>query len=449
MNSYFQKSTSAAPLAVFRIVFGLLLFGSVVRFWSKGWIYDLYIKPKYFFSFYGFEFVKPLGEYTYFIFALCAISALMVALGYYYRVASISLFAAFTYIELIDKSTYLNHYYFISMISLLLIFLPAHANFSIDAYRNKQLNADKIPQWSIDVLKLFVCLIYFFAGLAKINSDWLLEARPLRIWLPAKNDTPVIGFLFNYVWVAYVLSWVGCIYDLCIPFFLLKRSTRVFAYGAVVFFHLLTALLFPIGMFPYIMIATALIFFSATFHEKIIRTVGSRINVSGDLLQPNKVYQFTPFSSRCVMAVFAVFFSIQIALPLRYMVYPGELFWTEEGYRFSWRVMLMEKAGYAQFIVKDSKGRHIVVDNTAFLTPLQEKMMSTQPDMILQYAHVLRDHYSSQGFQNPRVYVDSYVGLNGRLGKPMINPRTDLSKQTESLSHKSWILTFNDEIEGL
>ena len=111
--------------------------------------------------------------------------------------------------------------------------------------------------------------------------------------------------------------------------------------------------------------------------------------------------------------------------------------------------MLMEKAGYAQFTVNDAAGKHIVVDNTQFLTPLQEKMMSTQPDMILQYAHILKDYYEKQGFQSAEVYVDSYVALNGRLGKPLIDPHTDLAKQKESFDNKPWVLTFNDEIKGL
>jgi len=449
VNNYFQKLTSAAPLAIFRIVFGLLIFGSIVRFWAKGWIHDLYIKPTHFFPFYGFEFVQPIGEYTYLLFAICGLSALMVAVGYYYRVATISLFVSFTYIELIDKSTYLNHYYFVSMICLLLIFLPAHVRFSGDAFRKKDLNANRIPRWTLDALKLFVCLIYIFAGLAKVNSDWLLEAQPLRIWLPAKNDIPLIGPLFNLVWVAYAFSWMGCIYDLTIPFLLLKNSTRIFAYLAVVTFHLLTALLFPIGMFPYIMIATALIFFSAEFHERIITTLGYWLNISKEFLTPKSTYQYTGLVSKSLISLFIVFFVIQVTLPFRYLLYPGELFWTEEGYRFSWRVMLMEKAGYAQFLVKSADGKQLMVDNKEFLTPLQEKTMSTQPDMILQYAHMLRDYYLLQGYRDVQVYVDSYVGLNGRLGKPLIDPLTDLAKQHDSFDHKPWILTFNDEIKGL
>lgn len=86
----------------------------------------------------------------------------------------------------------------------------------------------------------------------------------------------------------------------------------------------------------------------------------------------------------------------------------------------SWRVMLMEKAGSAEFTIIDSHGKKVIVDNKEFLTPLQEKMMATQPDMILQYAHILHDHYAKHGLESPQVYVDSYVALNGRLGKPLI-----------------------------
>lgn len=449
MKNYFQKTTSAAPLAVFRIALGLLLFGSIIRFWAKGWITDLYVTPKYFFPFYGFEFVKPLGEYTFILFAFCAVCALCVAIGFYYRIAITGLFLSFTYIELIDKSTYLNHYYFISMVCLMMIFLPAHAYFSVDAWRNKNLSGDSIPRWCLDVLKVFVCMVYLYAGLAKVNSDWLLNALPLRIWLPAQNDLPVIGSLFNHLWVAYAFSWLGCIYDLSIPFLLLNRRTRNFAYLAVVTFHALTAILFPIGMFPYIMMATALIFFSSSFHAAILARIGTWLRIGKEILAPKKVYRLPALWSKVIPAGFGVFLLIQLLFPFRYVLYPGELFWTEEGYRFSWRVMLMEKAGYAQFTVRDANGKQDVIDNREFLTPLQEKMMATQPDMLLQYAHILSDHYEARGFKSPQVYVDSYVTVNGRVGQPLVHSMTDLSTKKESFNHKPWILPFGHEIKGI
>lgn len=443
-NQYFEKQTPIAPLAFFRVCFGLMLFLSMLRFWSNGWIQSLYIDPLFHFSFYGFEFVKPLGNATYLLFIICGISALLVMLGYFYRLGSAILFLSFTYIELMDQATYLNHYYFISLISLLLIFLPANRQFSLDVYRNKKEALQTIPQWNIDALKLMMGIVYVYAGLAKVNSDWLLNALPLKIWLPARNDMPIIGTLFNNEWVAYAFSWIGCIYDLSIPFLLLKNKTRPYAYLAVIIFHILTALLFPIGMFPHIMIVAALIFFPAPFHQKIIEQLSIVLR-----LKTKPIIQATKApNSKIIYRLFLLFFCFQLLFPFRYLAYPGELFWTEQGYRFSWRVMLMEKAGYAQFTIKDKSPQQYVVNNSDFLTPLQEKMMATQPDMLLQYAQFLKEHFNHNGFNNAEVYVDSYVALNGRLGKPMVAASTNLSLQKESFQPKSWILPFNAEIKG-
>lgn len=449
MNSYFLRPAHAAPLAVYRIAIGIMLFVSIVRFWGKGWIGELYIKPLHFFSFYGFEFIKPLGNYTYLLFFICAVASLLVALGLYYRLASVVLFCSFTYIELMDRSTYLNHYYFMSLVLFMLIFLPANRYFSVDAWRNPSLLADQIPKWCIDLLKLIIVILYFYAGLAKINSDWLLQALPLKIWLPSRNDVPVIGWLFDYPVSAFVFSWFGFVYDLSIGFLLWYKKTRLFAYITVVIFHGLTAILFPIGMFPYVMIVAALIFFSADFHLSLIKFLNKAFKIGGEeFVYPHTKFTYKPIVQKVLVGGFSIFFALQLLLPFRYLLYPGELFWTEEGYRFSWRVMLMEKAGYAQFTIKDATGKFAVANNNEFLTVLQEKMMSTQPDMILQYAHILRDHYARLGFRSPQVYVDSYVALNGRSGKVFINPDTDLAKIKESFEAKSWILPLNDEIKG-
>ncbi|MEJ1237736.1 HTTM domain-containing protein [Chryseolinea sp. T2] len=452
MTSYFQRNTSAAPLAVFRVILGSMLFVSIVRFWLNGWIESVYVRPKYHFSFYCFEFIKPLGGYTYLIFAICGLAALLVMLGLYYKAAIVTLFLSFTYIELIDKSTYLNHYYFISMICMMMIFLPANVYFSLDARRNHNIKCDAVPSWTVDVIRGFVAIVYVYAGLAKINSDWLLHAQPLRIWLPSRNDMFLIGPLFNKVWVAFAFSWMGCLYDLSIPLLLSFRVSRLPAFCAVVIFHLLTAWLFPIGMFPYIMIGTSLIFFPASFHERLISSIRgwfSRIGLNTFQSIPGRAFQVSKFKNLGAATFFSLFFIVQIILPWRYLVYPDELFWTEEGYRFSWRVMLMEKAGHAEFTVRDVNGYFENVNNNDFLTPLQEKMMAAQPDMLLQYAHILEDHYKKKGFVSPQVYVDSYVTLNGRLGRPMISPTTDLAKLRDNLQHKYWILPFNDEIKGL
>ena len=202
-------------------------------------------------------------------------------------------------------------------------------------------------------------------------------------------------------------------------------------------------------MFPYIMIGISLIFFSGDFHKQVIRKLESLFRIRSSGVPAEKVYAYPATVRPIVLSFFMIFFLVQFILPIRYTLYPDELFWTEEGYRFSWRVMLMEKAGYAEFVVKDDAGNRINIDNSQFLTPLQEKMMATQPDMILQYAHILRDHYRQHGLINPQVYVDSYVTLNGRLGKSLIDPSVNLAEQTESFRHKKWILPSHHEISGL
>ncbi len=448
--SYFNRTTEAAPLAVFRILFGLMMFVSILRFWWNGWIEKLYILPEFSFSYYGFEWVKPPGDFTYVIFIICGASAVFMALGYKYRMAIITFFLSFTYIELMDKTTYLNHYYFISILSFLLIFLPAHAYFSVDARKNNKIAFQKIPRWGIDSIKLLLALVYFYAGLAKINSDWLLKAMPLKIWLPSKYDLPFLGDLLQKEWVHYAFSWSGMFYDLLIPFLLFYRRTRTFAFVLVVIFHVMTRVLFPIGMFPYIMIVSALIFFDPELHHKILDKFSRLFGIAKTWFDNGKEMILLPGRKKLTLGVLSIFFVIQLLFPWRYLLYPGELFWTEEGFRFSWRVMLIEKAGYAQFKIVDGEtGRRFYVDNSDFLTPFQEKQMATQPDFILQYAHYLADHFEKDGHENIEVYVESYVALNGRKSTPYIDPNVNLLEQKDNFKNKTFILPFHDEIKGL
>ena len=451
LNTYLNKTTDVSPLVIFRIGFGIMMCYGMIRFWLKGWIETIYIQPDFHFSYYGFEWIKPLGSYTYILFIICGLAAIFIALGFKYRIAIIIFFLSFTYIELMDKTTYLNHYYFISMMSFLMIFLPLNASFSIDAYFKKK-SYRLVPNWTIDAIKVMLTIVYLYAGLAKINSDWLLKAMPLKIWLPSKYDLPLLGEnLMQQDWFHYAMSWSGMLYDLLIPFLLLYKRTRIFAFILVVFFHVFTRVLFPIGMFPYVMIISTLIFFDSNFHKKIISVLRMTIHRLLKLKNEIVINEVYPLVNRKIsLTIVFLFLSVQLLFPFRYLTYPGELFWTEEGYRFSWRVMLIEKTGYTNFKIVDSEtNNYFYVDNQDFLTPLQEKQMSFQPDFILEYAHYLGDHFKKQGHKNIQVFAESYVALNGRLSQPFIDKSIDLYKEKESWKHKNWILPLNDEIKGL
>ena len=452
LKTYFKTSTAAEPMAVFRIGFGVMMLLSVIRFWSRGWIETLYIEPDFHFSYLGFEWVKPLGDFTYILFAICGVSALMVALGLKYRLAIITFFLSFTYIELMDKTTYLNHYYFISILSFLMIFLPANACYSVDnLIRGKSFK--EIPKWTLDSIKILIAIVYFYAGLAKLNSDWLFEAMPLKIWLRSQYDLPLIGSnLMQFEWFHYAMSWSGALYDLCIPFLLFWKRTRWLAFSLVVFFHVFTRILFPIGMFPFIMIVSALVFMDENFHKKVIshlkRFTSFLVNAKKYILEESQTLVLR--GQKVKIMLILVFFSFQLMIPFRHVLYPNELFWTEEGFRFSWRVMLMEKMGNTNFKVVDANtGKSFYVNNSEFLTPFQEKQMSFQPDFILEFAHFLGSYYSAKGYNDLQIFADSYVAINGRNSQIYIDPNVDLLKEDWSFRHRNWLMKFNDEIKGL
>ncbi len=446
ISTYLDKSSKAAPLAVFRILFGLLMLISMIRFWYNGWIEKLYIQPKFHFHYLGFEWVKVPGNWTYLLFIVCGLSAFFVMIGNKYRAAIVIFFLSFTYIELMDKTTYLNHYYLVSILAFLLILLPAHVHFSVDAWKNSNLSKEYIPRWCIDSIKLMIAIVYIYAGAAKLNYDWMVDALPLSIWLRDKVSIPIIGPFLDESWVHYLFSWGGALYDLSIVFLLLWSRTRVLAFMLVLLFHLLTKILFPIGMFPYIMIVASLIFFSNSFHERILQNIASLLRVSYKKFCNGFTYHSDALFKRISIGVLVLFFSFQLLFPLRAQLYPGNLFWTEQGYRFSWRVMLMEKTAYANFKVVDSLSqKRFYVQNEDFLTAFQQKQMATQADFIIEYAHYLGRHFENQGHENIQIFIESFASLNGRKSQVYIDPDVDLLTLDNNLKQRNYILPLNDK----
>ena len=433
-----------------------MMFASTLRFILKGWINDFYVTPKYYFTYYGFDWVKPLEENSmYILFGILLLSSLLIAFGLFYRISIVLFFIVFTYIELIDKTNYLNHYYFISLMSFILIFLPLNRHFSLDVYFQICKNKTKVPSWTINFIKSQIAFVYIFAGISKLNYDWLIEAQPLINWLKHQSDFPIIGSLLLNDITAYLFSWGGAIFDLFIVFILISKRWRIYGYILVVIFHIMTSLMFPIGVFPLVMIGSTLIFFSENFHIKIISFI-SIFTLKLNNLETENTYNLKSSFKPFYKLLFVSFFILQLVLPLRYLLYPGKLFWTEQGYRFSWRVMLIEKAGYAQFYIHEPiKDRKMLVENRNYLTPQQEKMMATQPDMILQFAHHISKTFKDSIInerngeiinlgKSPKVTADIKVSLFNKGSRSFIDNRINLTDEKRGFSNKSWILTYED-----
>ena len=391
-------------------------------------------------------------------FALLGVFALGIAVGYRYRVCALAFFLGFTYVELLDKTNYLNHYYWVTLVSFLLVVLPLHRSASVDRWlalrRGKEVAVsawDALPTATLWVLRGQVAVVYLFAGIAKLNPDWLLGAQPLRIWLHHHTDLPLVGPLMGEPWVAYALSWTGAFFDLTIIGWLMWGRTRTWAFLVAGVFHLLTWLLFPeIGVFPWLMLGGALIFFPPDWPMRLVVWVRMAGKAAGRRTVPEPgqpvARETQSWLPRAAAIAIAAFFILQLAVPLRHYLYPGNVRWNEEGYRFSWRVLVTEKAGMVEYRVRDPEsGRSWRVEPEAYLTPLQAERAATQPDMLLEIAHIIADDFSAKGYPRVQVYADAFVSKNGREHRRLLDSSIDLASIEHGLSPERWVLAARSD----
>ena len=431
----FEAPVDIASLATFRIVFGALMVVASGRFLVRGWVHEEYEVPKYFFHYWGFGWVKPWPAPGMTVhYALMALSAFLVMIGWRSRLSTAAFGVLFTYAHIVDKTNYLNHYYLVSCLSLVLTFLPLDRAASVRVWRRPEERWDTVPGWALWLARFQVACVYFFGGVAKLKSDWLFHAQPLTIWLGANTDFPVLGPLFREKWFAFGFSWAGGFFDLTIVGWMLWRRSRPLAYVAVIVFHAMTGRLFQLGMFPWIMSGVALIFFDPSWSRRALE----RLAVLAPRSEPLR--EGAAPLPRWGRALALLYVAWQVLVPLRHWLYPGNLLWTEQGFRFAWNVMLIEKSGAVEVsIVERDTGRRSLVDARSYLTPYQVRMMSTQPDMILELAHIVADDYAQRG-RPVAVYVEAEVALNGRRSAQLVDSTVDLSKVPDGLGPKTWLL---------
>jgi vitamin K-dependent gamma-carboxylase len=404
-----------ASLAAFRIIFGTVMCVGILRFLATGWIEPMYGEPTWFFKYPGFAWVEPwsaTGMYVHY--AVLAALALAIALGVFYRAAIVLFTLGFLYTQLIDITNYLNHHYLVVLLGILLAFLPANAAWSIDSRRNPAIARTTVPAWFVWLLRFQIGVVYVFAGLAKAKVDWLGYGQPLNLWLAARTETPILGGLFGEPWFALGMSWAGFLFDTTIVLWLSWARTRLFAYAAVIMFHGLTGYLFNIGMFPVIMTSSALIFFSPSWPRRLLRLPA--VEVRGN----------EPPPPRIVRAVIAGLVILELALPLRHLVLPGNVLWNERGMRFAWHVVVREKHGAVTFIAELDDHKQLEISAHKYLTARQEREMGGQPDLIVQLAQHIADDLRARGYRIVAIRARTAVSLNGRAPAPMIDPTIDL-----------------------
>lgn len=458
------KPIDLASLVFFRVFFSILGFADLMGVWAYYHLHKGYFDPdKFQFKYFGFEWVRPLPEpFLSMVFIGLMVAALLIALGRWYRPATLVFAIGFTYVFLLEKALYLNHGYLYCWFSWILVFLPANRQWSGDVLRNPALRTDRVEAWCLGILPFMMGLVYFYGGLAKLNADWLLRASPLTIWLSNKSDMPLLGWLWEKEATAYAMAWCGALLDLSAPFLLLFRRTRVWAIGLLLVFHLTNTLLFQIGIFPWLSLVLSLLFFPPDFPRQAFAFLKRRIkklervenwwqrrmadapDAPGDAAVP------PAFHRPWVRAVLACFVAFHLLMPLRHWWFEGDVAWTEEGHRFSWRMMLRTKSGHGYFEVKNAQtGKTTRINPRDYLTDRQYEKLFTHPDLVLQFAHYLSGLWARRGEPAVEVYASVRASLNGRPSQPLINAEVDLAKETWDCFHKStWVVDLVPEPTG-
>ena len=421
-----------SPLIVFRILFGILIslesFGAILT----GWVRRTLMEPEFTFTFIGFEWLQPLpGSGMYFYYGLMGLMGVFVALGYRYRLSMITFTLLWTGTYLMQKTSYNNHYYLLILISALMCIFPAHRAYSLDVRRDPSLRRDDmyaIVKWTV-VAQLLI--VYTYAALAKVYDDWL-DFSFIAYLMEGRKDYYLIGPLLQDPTVHKAIGIFGILFDLLVVPLLLYKPTRNWAFAASIVFHLFNSIVFQIGIFPYLSLAFIVFFYPP---EKIRR-------IFLPSKPPAKTLPFRkPRYATGLLWLLGTYLLVQVLLPIRHHFIEGDVLWTEEGHRMSWRMMLRSRTGGMVFRVVDpNSGTASVIDLGEWLTRKQQQRVQTYPDFAWQFAQRLKAHYREEG-KEVAVYVSGKVGVNRRAPAPLIDPETDLaSVPWDPFRHHSWIL---------
>jgi hypothetical protein len=449
----------AASLAVFRIGFGIIMLFEMWRYFYMDWIRRYYITPGFHFSYYGFDWVQPWsGSGMYLHFAGLALLAFFIAIGFLYRFSIIAFTLGFAWVFLLDQTQYLNHFYLVILLGILLCVLPAQRAFSVDARLRRRPVAAVVPAWAVWVLRAQFEVLYVYAGIVKLNSDWL-HLEPMANWMARGAGLPLIGPLMTEPLVVAAASYGVIVLHLVGAPLLLWQRTRLAVFLVYAAFHITNHFSFNIGIFPWLTLFGTLIFFEPDWPRRVWRVLTASAAVTmtaGTGSGGNRSAAAAPAtvpvrSRRLVTGLLSAWFAFQVLVPLRHLLYPGNVSWTEEGHRFAWQMMLREKSGIANFTVTDpASGRVWRVRLADYLTPRQIRKMETRPDMLLQFAHYLaRIWEAERNLPGVEVRVTSAVTLNGRPPVVLLDPDRDLAAVPRDLRHADWILPLTEPLPAI
>ena len=428
-----------SPLILFRIAFGFL---AVAESWGAimtGWVNNAFVKPQMTFPFIGLEWLQPLPGYGMHVwYFVMGVFGLFMMLGYRYRLSAVMFALLWAGTYFMQKTNYNNHYFLMVLISGLMAVVPADRDLSLDAKSGRVPREQTCARWYILIFIAQVLIVYTYASIAKWYPDWW-SGKVVGLFFSAKQNYFLIGPLLQKEWMHMFIAWGGILFDLLVAPALLWRRTRVTAFVVSVFFHLFNSAVFQIGIFPYMALAFTLFFFPGDVLRRRFYPKSRREPVHPEGSYPvNKV----------IAGLVAGYILIQVLVPLRHHLIPGSVYWTNEGHRMSWRMMLRIQTGYARFRVVDNKtGQEWQVQPRSVLTGKQSWKMAVNPDMLWQFVQYIKEEYTPISSGDISIYTESGVSLNRSSYAPLIDPGYDMAKaRWNYFGRNEWLLDRETEL---
>ncbi len=437
INRWLFSHIDNSALIVFRVIFGFLIAAEAIGAIFTGWVTRTLVEPKFTFNFIGLEFLQPLpGNGMYYYFAVMGIFGILVMIGFKYRWSMIGYTLLWAGVYFMQKSSYNNHYYLLLLLCILMTVLPAGGYFSIDTKQNPLLQKISMPRWCLLIIIAQLWIVYTYASIAKLYPDWL-DYTVAKNLMAGRAHYPIVGSILQKHWTHIYITYFGILFDLLIIPLLLWKRTRLVAFCMGIFFHLFNSIVFQIGIFPYLSLAFCVFFFSRERIHYIFMK-------NKPFYTANEV--IIPAYRKILLPALTLWIIIQIALPIRHWFIPGDVLWTEEGHRLSWRMMLRGRSGNTSFYIvdkNDPEKKRQTINKSEYLSQKQSRLVSSRPDGIWQFAQRLKKEYAIKG-KDISVYVNSKVSINGKEYKTLIDPKVDIANtKWNYFTTNPWVIKYD------
>ncbi|KAG9263343.1 vitamin K-dependent gamma-carboxylase [Astyanax mexicanus] len=478
-----NRPMDPASLGIFRFLFGMLMALDITQERGLSHLDYKYLDGTPVCRFPLFNFLEPLPmDWMYFVYLVMFLGAVGIMLGCFYRLACLMFISTYWYVFFLDKTAWNNHSYLYGLIGFQLTLMDANRYWSVDGLRNPKKRNAHVPLWNYTLLRTQIFLVYFIAGVKKLDADWVEGYSmkylahhwlfdPFRLLLPVE----LISLM--------VVHGGGLILDLSAGYLLFFDATRPVAFFFVSYFHCMNSQLFSIGMFAYTMLATSPLFcytdwprrffgYFPEFLRPVLPLVSPPSRPSSSCVYPTPStgsiqQQDSPASPKPskprfrhkLAAVFTIIYiTEQLFLPYSHFITQGYNNWTNGLYGYSWDMMVHSRSHqHVKITYRDGVTGEIGYLNPGVFT--QSKRWKDHGDMLKQYATCLSHTLPRFNISDPQIYFDIWVSINDRFQQRIFDPRVDIVKADWSpFRPNPWLMpllvdlspwrTKFDEIEG-